>query len=596
MACKSQAKSTEDAHTYYDSFLLARMHFDLLSSKTTLKAMKAYLSNLRKDGDALSKAYEQQLTRIDAQVEEHRLLAKRVLSWVTHANGPFTVRMLQQALAVVPDMTVVDDEDDVVDPELMISVCAGLVVVDDVSQVVRLIHYTTQEFMEGLGTKWLTLDEVDIGKACLEYLRLRGNAWPFLSYAVENWIWHLSASHDYADTADFIVDCLHSSSVWRFPEGDGKHTPPTGNALHVLAAFEGYDIATKYMDKFGCDAIRTLINEPDNNGRTPLMIAVRERATKVVSFLLEHDNLDVSIVDSEGRTALHFIAIFGGGWILQAGLLLHHGLDFDRQDHDLKTALHLAIEHKHVDVAQLLLPHCDTERVDGAGNTALMLAVRARSSLIKVLLHDPRTNVSAKDNTGMTALHVMAELEGLLPDRDSHLLLQHSTTNVNAKDDAGLTPLHLAAGEGHSILAALLLSCQNVDVDVLDNMGRSPLHIAAYRGHLEIVKLLLPFARADGGNHEGFTALHVAALQPVTEIVELLLSRKEVQVDVANIRGWTPLHCAADCGYQETVRLLLPRSDVNRITTEGYTALSLAMDEKWQEIVDLLLGAIRSRR
>ena len=36
----------------------------------------------------------------------------------------------------------------------MVSVCAGLVTVDEESDIIRLVHYTTQEFFERTQNIW----------------------------------------------------------------------------------------------------------------------------------------------------------------------------------------------------------------------------------------------------------------------------------------------------------------------------------------------------------------------------------------------------------------------------------------------------------
>jgi hypothetical protein len=44
--------------------------------------------------------------------------------------------------------------DDVYDIEDAISVCAGLVTVDKESDIVRLVHYTTQKYFEHILPEW----------------------------------------------------------------------------------------------------------------------------------------------------------------------------------------------------------------------------------------------------------------------------------------------------------------------------------------------------------------------------------------------------------------------------------------------------------
>jgi hypothetical protein len=69
------------------------------------------------------------------------MLAKEVLSWITFARRPVTTTEICCAFAVELGEAKVDPEDRP-DVEDLVSVCAGLVVVDPDSATVRFAHYT----------------------------------------------------------------------------------------------------------------------------------------------------------------------------------------------------------------------------------------------------------------------------------------------------------------------------------------------------------------------------------------------------------------------------------------------------------------------
>jgi hypothetical protein len=87
--------------------------------------------------------------------------------------------------------------DNIPDAEDLASVCAGLVTVDQGSDVISLVHYTTQEYFEWiLETRE---SDVDIALTCLNYLLVitvsdgtgevlhdRVEEYPFLNYAAEH--------------------------------------------------------------------------------------------------------------------------------------------------------------------------------------------------------------------------------------------------------------------------------------------------------------------------------------------------------------------------------------------------------------------------
>ena len=76
-----------------------------------------------------------------------RLLGRNILSWIICAKRPLTTYELQYALAVKAGDSKLD-KDNLREIEDMVSVCAGLVTIDKDSNIVRLVHYTTQEYFE----------------------------------------------------------------------------------------------------------------------------------------------------------------------------------------------------------------------------------------------------------------------------------------------------------------------------------------------------------------------------------------------------------------------------------------------------------------
>ncbi|OAG05032.1 uncharacterized protein CC84DRAFT_1148141, partial [Paraphaeosphaeria sporulosa] len=150
-------------------FLLARLHTDSLLDKRTVKEVKSTLARLSKGSAALQGAYDEAIQRIDGQLDRDKELAKRVLSWITYARRPLTTVELCCALAVEPGETKLDPEN-MPDVEDLLSVCAGLIIVDQESAIVRLLHYTTQEYLERIRDTWYSGAPLDIASACLTYL------------------------------------------------------------------------------------------------------------------------------------------------------------------------------------------------------------------------------------------------------------------------------------------------------------------------------------------------------------------------------------------------------------------------------------------
>ncbi|KAJ7117132.1 hypothetical protein C8R44DRAFT_593899, partial [Mycena epipterygia] len=147
-------------------FLLAKLHIDSLTTKNTIKAVKEALHQLPKD---LRHTYEEAMERIDHQGEDDRQLAHLTLTWVANAKRPLSIGELQEALAIEPDATDLDP-DNLLDISIILSVCAGLVIVDETASVVRLIHYTTQDYLDSIQSQRFPDAQTEITSRCLTYL------------------------------------------------------------------------------------------------------------------------------------------------------------------------------------------------------------------------------------------------------------------------------------------------------------------------------------------------------------------------------------------------------------------------------------------
>jgi hypothetical protein len=83
--------------------------------------------------------YDEAMARLEQQDKPHRQLAARVFSWITHAFRPLSVEELQHALAIELKTTSLDFQA-ITDIEVLTSVCAGLVIVDEKRRIVRLVR------------------------------------------------------------------------------------------------------------------------------------------------------------------------------------------------------------------------------------------------------------------------------------------------------------------------------------------------------------------------------------------------------------------------------------------------------------------------
>ena len=152
-------------------FLLASLHMQSLKDKVSRRKINEALAQLpRGSGSAASKiAYDETLNRIRGQEKGFCELAIATLCWISLAIRPLTLRELQCALSIEPGDTAMD-ETNFFDEETLVSVCAGLIVVDHESQIIRLAHYTTQEYFESQQDFLFSDKQNLLATTCLTYL------------------------------------------------------------------------------------------------------------------------------------------------------------------------------------------------------------------------------------------------------------------------------------------------------------------------------------------------------------------------------------------------------------------------------------------
>lgn len=111
------------------------------------------------------------MQRIKDQAPDHVRLALKALAWVSYAFRPLSLRELQHALAVEPgdkDM----DEDLIMDGQSITQLCAGLVIVDQRTNVVNLVHYSTKSYFDDIRHVQFPNFHASITLICATYLTL----------------------------------------------------------------------------------------------------------------------------------------------------------------------------------------------------------------------------------------------------------------------------------------------------------------------------------------------------------------------------------------------------------------------------------------
>ena len=126
-----------------------------------------------------------------------------------------------------------------------------------------------------------------------------------------------------------------------------KHHSETGlTALHTSVLLENEEIARWLLT---CSAVH--INSKDNEGNTPLFLAIKYGKTKMFHLLLEH-GADFKIKNNARMSSLHIAAQSGD--LSMCEILIEKGVKLNDLNEKKKVPLYYAITHHHSDVARSL--------------------------------------------------------------------------------------------------------------------------------------------------------------------------------------------------------------------------------------------------
>ncbi|KAL8778704.1 MAG: hypothetical protein Q9213_007291 [Squamulea squamosa] len=381
-------------------FLPAKLYIDSVGNKTSPGAVRRSLGSLPDD---LTDIYTAALARIGDQSEEHRSLAHRILEWVTFAKQPLSLRSLQYALAIESGQTEFDEEL-MPDKEIMFNVCAGLIVHDTQSDVVRLVHHTAQEHF--VAKNRFPDAHSNITKTCLTYLsyealqsdgpdkrELNIKDHPLLPYVSFFWGVHAVASPE-AMAEDEVIKFLASDPRVHLGREEDYIMYLDGLSTVFIGSVPGFSTAAFFGLLGTMLRLKPDVHEVDEisfRGWSVLHLSVHNRQTGVVEQLLKWG----ATVDCWDR-------------------------------HKENTPLFLAIKQNDCRMMESLLLHgADPNLQNKLGESPLIVAVFFADTRTMRKLLGVAVELNAQENTGKTALHwsvLLQNIEHLV------LLLEHGAS------------------------------------------------------------------------------------------------------------------------------------------------------------------------
>ena len=518
---------------------------DSLRDRTSIKSVKKALETLPEGVSGLDLAYDGALQRVESQRDGFKILAKRLLGWVTYSKRLMTVREVQYALAIEPETQGLDEEN-LSDVDEIVGFCAGLVIIDEETNIIRLCHYTTQEYLTRNGDRILPSAQHDIAETCLTYLLYDqfGDGWVFDKKSVQARVYGNSSRKTRATSIIRTVKALRLGSV----EKRQQRHPFLNYAARYWATHAGVcgqrNIKELVM-RFAKDDFRV-----STASQMILVLDGKYRLLRDVDGAMTRSPL----------SAVHFVAYLGDAHMMSE--LLDQAFEVNTLDANHRVPLWWAALQGHEAVVDLLLSQKNVN-------------VNSRG-----LCYDRAGGDQWYTETPLGAAAYMDKT------RVVELLIERKDVDVNLPGEHDDSPLVSAAREGHSATVELLLTREDIDVNSKNLKGQTPLWCAAYYSQEDIVRQLLnrEDTQVNCVDKKGRSQLSMAASRGYEGIVKLLLCHADNEVNMEDPVGETALYKAAKRGYAPIVKLLSahPDVDLNPTNSKGQDVHAIVSEEqKW---------------
>ena len=566
---------------------------DSLASEDNIRELEESLQRLPGD---LDRTYDDALERIKGQDSRKRARADQVLMLISCATRPLVLSEMRQALSIRRGDTYLDPKA-LPKPQVLISTCCGLVVVEDRSQIVRFVHYTTEEYFRRKLHQYRSPEAHQyFAGVLITYLSLSA----FGSFSRDSMIEGLSkkaaqnsrvpppkwdVGYDEEDAVrNYMTTFLENNILMRYAaENWGHHarialTNYKYDPGTCLATADSHD---KTLD-ISCDLTQLI---PDFLTRKPNIACANE----VLHHLeTKFDDWVPSVRSPIDVTDLHIAASFGLKFFVE--LFLHKGADINARDSGGVNALHKAAKNGHLEVVQLLVN-------SGAA-------------------------IGTLDRNGLSALVWAAKMNKISVSR---FLLQHMRDlGLGSTDDGGVSAMSIAATAGHEAIVELLAEHETEGSERIQLMGDALIE-AALNEREGVVRLLI-----SGGNRWAIskpylaTAMIKAASEGHVRIMKILIGAgvdvnaplpsvlqssteaatqdtpedrqesvpEEADTSLIDDNCDLPLHAAVRIvNVAAVAQLLKNAADVNALNAEGETAIVVLAQS-----VDAFFGSVSTSR
>ncbi len=401
-----------------------------------------------------------------------------------------------------------------------------------------------------------------------------------------------------------------------------KETP-----VHIACRMARHDILEALLTKSAA-----IIFEEKSITTIPIQLAIESGCEKTLLMLLKFCDPEVlnSALNQSQQNLAHFVCIANKMCILE--YLLEHNINWNVQDINGATPLHLACYNNYTEIVKRIAPCCKvtTQNKDMLWTPIHIASLYGHVKILDILFvieTDSENLNDLVDKDGNNPLHLACKAISYSSYEIVERLFKHCSLTAQNKVKSR-TPLHIACESGHLALINLLLKRLNSDANLLidsnkntilyvaventsslevvravvdvvqpvhkNSHGETPIHIACKNGDLDIVCLLVTKAAKPILTDNGDSYLHSACCGVSLKVVKYLTEKSELdfaKLMCQNSDKNTPLHCVCISGDHDIVCYLMEHASeyAQILNKDGLTPFCCLLSSGHHNIIKYIL-------
>ena len=346
------------------------------------------------------------------------------------------------------------------------------------------------------------------------------------------------------------------------------------NLFHEKISLLNFAITSGHLN-----VVRFLISETDNLYHPkevvfPLHLACYSGHKHIVEFLIEEHGADLTQIDRQGMSPLHYAACSGQCDVVRC--LIEYKADLYSGLKGVGTPLHCAVSTGKLNVVQYFVNELNVSPnvSDYIGFIPLHCACsNGDTKIIQFFIENKDCEISSR-NIDKNPPLMLAVHNGHLKAVD--LMVKTKRCDLLMKDHNDNNMLHVAAQNGHLDIVKYIISEQLIDLNIKGYVGKTALSAACYFGHEDVVKYLTIDCKCSlQSDNSGVAPLHEAAVAGHLNLVTFLIYELRCDPYCVDDSGATPLHSAITCEQTEVAKFFIKdlKFDPNLLDKQGYTPI-----------------------